>query len=62
MAGKPSPWRYGFVDATMGRQSKCPFESYQAQEAYLRGYMTGKSLATPPAAQILEFKQPLERE
>jgi hypothetical protein len=55
---KPSPWRFGFVDAVMNRPSKCPFNGYPAQEAYLRGYMTGKSLAVAPSADILEFKKP----
>ncbi len=48
-----SPWKYGFADAVMNRPSQCPFKAYPAQEAYLRGYMKGKSQ--------LEFKQPQER-
>lgn len=61
MTRKPSAWRHGYCDAIMGRESKCPFKAYPAQVAYLRGYTTGKSLSTPETAQILEFKQPLER-
>ena len=53
----PNAWRFGFADAVMQRPSNCPFKAYPAQEAYLRGYMTGKSLNKPETAQILEFKQ-----
>lgn len=57
MTGKPNPYRYGVADAVMKRPPQCPFKAYPAQEAYLRGYMTGKALQTPPSAEILEFRK-----
>ena len=37
------------------RESKCPFKAFPAREAYLRGYITGKSLSTLETAQIISF-------
>ncbi len=57
MPGKPSPWAYGVSDATNGLPSSCPFKGHAAEDAYFRGYMTGKSLKDTPRASILSFPE-----
>lgn len=37
-----SPWKCGFTDGLMGRESNCPWKEFGRQQAYLRGYLKGQ--------------------